>query len=235
MTALMYFMDLTPIRIREEVALDSMKHPEFWGDVWSMALQQSHRILKIVTSVADVVVQPSGEFDAQVSATGVLRQIESTGEVGSVQVEGADALKPLLANRAMVAKLFSILLKRTHVGSADSEQTEAHFSELPSVWGTPGMQLRLSGKGPGWNANNLVGLFTPFCQIDGNPEDLGLDLLSAFFIVHHHGGELTVRRFPDSPGFVLQLPYDPNLAKRPSLEQDCLEKVFTRFSDQELF
>ena len=78
----------------------------------------------------------------------------------------------------------------------------------------------------------FLGLFTPFCQIDGNPQDLGLDLLSAFFICHHHGGDLEVQKAPAPPGFSLQLPYDPRQAKRPTLENDFLAKVFTRFSAQ---
>ena len=123
-----------------------------------------------------------------------------------------------------------------HIATAEALDVGTAYanSELADVWGTPGVRIHLFGKGPGWNSEKLVGLFTPFCQIGGDTHDLGLDLLSAFFIAHHHGGDLAVQSLPEPPGFVLHLPYYPDLAKRPTLEQDCLEKVFERFSHEEV-
>src|SRR6185295_10891637 len=136
MTALQYFLDLTPMKIRDEVANESLKNPEFWGDIWSMALQQSQRILNIVRAVAENVVQPADNFDAELPAESMVRSAAAKVGLKDVNLQAATDLKPLHVHQAMAVQLFEILLKRAQNSGAVSVK----ISEEPAIWGTPGVK-----------------------------------------------------------------------------------------------
>ena len=78
----------------------------------------------------------------------------------------------------------------------------------------------------------MARLFSAFGPPDEDDKgDLGLDLLSAFLVVFHHGGELSVKLpgAPDGPGFEMRLPFSPTAANRPTIQQDLLESVIFAF------
>jgi hypothetical protein len=98
------------------------------------------------------------------------------------------------------------------------------------VWGTPGVQIFVSGEGGPWTEEEAAALFTPFAYGKDDPRELGLDLLSAFFITYHHGGDLIVHRAaPNGPGFEVRMPFSPESARRPEAEERLLESLLTRF------
>jgi signal transduction histidine kinase len=181
------------------------------------------------------VVQPADKFEAQESIESLFELGEKESLISNVRVDCDKNLRPLRCNRDMLVQLLAILLRRLQPAGEAASDIAVTASEAPNVWGTPGVSIGISGTGPGWDADKLAGIFTPFFQVDGNPQDLGLDLLSAFFIAYHHGGDLAIQKTPQPPGFILQLPYEPSLATRPTLETNCLEKVFTRFNSEEMF
>ena len=97
------------------------------------------------------------------------------------------------------------------------------------LWNTTGVQIQIRCEGPAWTEQDVASFFTPFAFPAKDPSDLGLDLLVAFFIAYHHGGDLLVHRGPpQGPGFELRLPFDPQTVKRPELQDHLMEKLFTR-------
>ena len=56
--------------------------------------------------------------------------------------------------------------------------------------------LQILGQGPTWNDRDVAAFFTPFAFPSTDPSDLGLDMLVAFYIAYHHGGDLLVHRRP---------------------------------------
>ena len=56
-------------------------------------------------------------------------------------------------------------------------------------------------RGRAWSEQDVASFFTPFAFPSKDPSDLGLDLLVAFFIAYHHGGDLLVHQAaPEGPG-----------------------------------
>jgi hypothetical protein len=127
----------------------------------------------------------------------------------------------------MVVRLFRILISR--LGRAGGSVVVAANNGV-SVWGTPGVQVYVSGEGPPWTEQEAAALFTPFAFGADDPRDLGLDVLSAFFIAYHHGGDLLVHKAaPIGPGFEVRLPFSPVAAQRPDLDGNLLEKLLLQF------
>ena len=233
MTALKTFLDLTPKRLREELPeAAEVKNPEFWEGLRSEAQRGSQRILEIIERVGGAIVEPCRHFERKVPldelvSVGVERAIDEAAALGgSVHVDIAPDLSPLKADARMVERLFKILLRRMVKLNPPGATVTLRAKETIPVWGTPGLRILITGDGPAWTEDRVASLFTPVSLIKDDPQDLGLDLLPAFFIVHHHGGDILVLKAPpDGPGLEIHLPFDPEAAERPSLEQDCSKKI----------
>ena len=130
----------------------------------------------------------------------------------------------------MIVRLFNILIKQAVKMQPSGVTVTLRVKETVPVWSTPGIRILISSNGPAWTENRVASLFTAFAPTEGDPNDLGLDLLSAFFIVHHHGGDISVHKGPPhGPGFELSLPFDPEKTERPLLDQDYFEKIMMHF------
>jgi two-component system probable response regulator PhcQ len=211
------------------------------GDMWSLAERESKRILGMVQSVADATVRPSYSFDAEISldrALGdVTRSIAETASRRSVAIEAevAEGLPLLRSEKGMLERLFATLLDRAVSMSPDGGKVRLAGGNGISVWGAPGVKVTMVLNGSEWTHEQVSGLFTAFVPDDDAPRALGLDLLSAFFMCHHHGGDIVVHRAPPKgPGFEVFLPFDPDMVERPTMQEDFMEKLFSGFEESDI-
>jgi K+-sensing histidine kinase KdpD len=234
MVALTTFLDLAPMRLRDqtqEFAL--LSSPEFLRNVWSLAHDESRRILQIVQQVVDDTVEPSCAFTQSVPLpelvrSGAEKAREAVPAASLIEVDVDPTLPPMRVDPAMGDRLWKVLLTRAARLNGPGGRVTLSARERVTVWGAPGVRVLISCDGEAWNEERLSSLFTVFAPSEDAPSDLGTDLLSAFFIAHHHGGEVMVHQAPpDGPGFEVRLPFDPEAAERPTLEQGCAEKLFT--------
>jgi two-component system, probable response regulator PhcQ len=233
MQALTTFLDLAPDRFKEDWPDMMDKHPEFWQDMWKLAQEESERILRMVHKVADTVSVPVSSFNDQVDLATVVKTVSEqvAGETQSKPLVDVDAsLSPFLTDNGRIERLIGILLRQCIRLSPRGAPIRLVAKSIPSVGGTSGASIQFIATGPDWEDSRLVSLFTAFVPGEDDPRDLGLDLLAAFFITHHHSGDLCVHKSaPDGPGFELHLPFDPRNAGRPPLQGDLLERLFLHF------
>ena len=237
MTALKTFMDLTPEMLEKELPEQAqMKSPEFWKDLWSVAQDEIQRILQMIDGVAGAVLEPSNHFENQLSLHDLaLRAIESLKEetaawTVSLYVDIAPDLPSFRANATMMERFIKLLLKQAIRLNANEGNLTISVRETLPVWGTEGAKMTVTSDGPTWDENQVGSLFTPFSVTQEDLSDPGLGLLPAFFIAHHHGGDILVHYGPpDGPGFEVLLPFDPEATKRPTLEQYCFKKIMAHF------
>jgi two-component system probable response regulator PhcQ len=235
-TALQTFLDLAPVKSPSDPAEGDMFGKEFRDDLWTMARKESDRILQIVQQVADTTVEPTPQFEQVVSlvdlvSLGVDAARKNPEAQGWEVVQDIDAaLPPFKVDAPMAQRLFQLLILRMVRLRGEEGTIALRARDRVPVWGTPGVRIVISDDGPAWSDDLIASFFTLFAPEEGDPQALGLDLLSAFCIAHHHGGDIVVHKArPDGPGFEVQLPFDPEAAERPSLEENTLEKLFTRF------
>jgi len=235
MLALIAFFDLELPNLLEAPA--TLPTAGNWQDMWGLAQAQSQHVLQVVQKVADTVAEPNYTFADEADLKSLVRsginQVlakSPPGSEGKFLLEMSPGLPRLKVDKVLVERLFRILIEQTaRLNRPDGTVLVVAKSVVP-VWGTTGIQIVITGEGTTWTDQDVASIFTPFTAPKSDPNDLGLDLLSAFFIAYHHGGDLTVhRRPPGGPGFELVLPFSPDVSHRPDLQEDLLEKLFLRY------
>ncbi len=229
LTALKTFLDLTPRKLREELNENvRLKSPDFWEDFWSIAEQESARILKIIDQVGRMVVVPTTRFSGPYPIRDLVRGARAYAErqaSGSVEVDLLDTLPPVKADAQMVEQLFQILVKWM-IAMTPGREILIEAKETARIWGVEGVRIRILSKGPVWTEIRVSSLFTAFSIVDEDLQDPGMDLLPAFFIIHHHGGEILIHKSPpEGPGLEVILPIDPESVNLPLKEDDLLQKI----------
>jgi two-component system probable response regulator PhcQ len=235
MTALKTFLDLIPKKLSDEISPSGgLKNPEFWDDFWTLAERESEHILQIIDSVGEAVVQPSSYFSGPYALKELIGQgmawarDKTKTHGGSILVDIAPDLPHFLADEKMLQRFFLNLIKGMFTINPFGVNITLRAHDTTSVWGTEGGTIWITDEGPAWTETQVESLFMPFSVTVGNLQDTGLDLLSAFFIIHHHSGDIKVHTSsPTGPGFEILLPFDPNDAKHPSMEEDYLKKIIT--------
>jgi hypothetical protein len=172
-------------------------------------------------------VHPSQDFDKTLQLGDEIRaaadRLTATGKFGDckLDVPAAKNLPDLHVDREQLARLFDIILQKASALSGGKGTIRTDI-QSQAVHGTPGLRVSITGTGDGW-AN--AGSEAMFSAISPGASDMGLELLSAFFIAHHHGGEL---RFAGG-GFDLLLPVDPQAVEVRAPDVSFLDELFDSF------
>jgi two-component system probable response regulator PhcQ len=206
MAALKAFLDSAPVKLREEVPQAVLRDPAFWQETLQSAQTESRRVLELVDRVSAVVVHPSREFSDTLDLAAELREAADrlAPKLGDCRVDiRADRdLPQVRADRAQVQRVCEILLARAAALNGASGTVRATISGTAQARGTPGVRISVEGNGDGWRKATSADVFS---AIKPDSIEASLDALSAFFIAHHHGGEM---RFEDAR-FEVVLPADP--------------------------
>ena len=235
MTALKVFLDLAPERLAEELDRIETKNPAFWEDQWGLAQRETQQVLQMVQRVAEAVAPPEFRFADELELdrliNGAVEEASARdGHAGHRIVEVARGLPRVKVDADMARRLVRILAQKTMQLNRPGGRLVVRATSDAEVWGARGVRVLFSGEGPPWDDQQERALFTAFAPSRDDPSELGLDLLSAFFIAYHHGGDITVHKTaPLGPGFELALPFSPEDVQRPDPHEDLLERLFLRF------
>ncbi|MCA8944836.1 MAG: hypothetical protein KDB29_01280, partial [Planctomycetes bacterium] len=96
------------------------------------------------------------------------------------------------------------------------------------------VKLTISGDGEAWKQLGSETLFTALTPSSSDVKDGGLEVLSAFFVANHHGGDIGLIAKGAQPRIELTLPNDPLAAERPPTNPNFLDDVFDMFELQQL-
>jgi K+-sensing histidine kinase KdpD len=233
MQALLCFIDMAPAKLREELPDSALRNPEFWRDLWSLARKDAGRILQMLEQVALTVAEPDCRSVEEAELTDVLAgaaiAASDTIGAGRVVLDVAPGLPRITADLAMLRRLFITLIGRVAKMSAVDGKINVSAHNVITVWGTPGVRIFVAGQGRAWTDAETGSVFAAFgaaCEI----RELGLDMLGAFSIVFHHGGDIAVHKSaPAGPGFEVRLPLGLARAEGPGFGDKLLERLFTHF------
>ncbi len=226
MNALKVFLDHAPMEATQPAEDSSVA----WSDVWGLAQQESRRVL---TAVQDVVEQTAGRdytFNDEVPVAQLVEQaLAEAGTDGKISFTSAEGLAPVRCEWPMLGRMLRTLIDRVRHLTPAGAGVQITASAVDDVWGTPGVRLNITSQGPAWSPKQMLQLFTavmPAAQRAGDHES---DLLLAFFITYHHGGNLVVHPGGEAsaqPGIEVRLPFDPRATPDLPLEDDWLERMF---------
>lgn len=206
-----------------------------WRELWTDAETVNRHLLDLVESVSAATIDPAYRFDDQIDLATLLRsghaQAQSSGESILLELTDQPAAVLLRCDAELMKRMFAALMRQmARIGGSGSRLT-AEYLGVTSVWGSPGEWLRLRSQG-GWSREAATNLFTPFAMAPYGTARTDSELLTAFFIVHHHGGTLELHTHaPEGPGFELKLPHDPFEVERPPLDKSLLERLVLHAED----
>ena len=233
--ALKAFLDLVQARPCQDLPSTSGQiYAERWKELVSEARQESQSVLRIAQSVVETLVEPPCGFKELLRLDHLVRKglerLKGDGleMAGLVQVDIAPDLPPFRVDARMVERLFSILSRSVLGLNAQGADVIVRAKERIAVRDTQGMRILIVGNGPRRAGDHAGSVLATLSPRERAPCGLGLELLPAFFIAHHHGGDILIHRAPgDGTGFELRLPFDPDATERPVLPPDYLEKIMT--------
>jgi len=231
MTALTCFLE--EVKPGESPVPASAPDKPFAEQLWALAQKEREHLVGIVRRVGQGVAEPSSRIADELEVGELIKRATdaATPDLNgrAVQQDVAAGLPKLKMDGGHMAQVVKILLAYAARPSTPAAKL-ALSARAESFDGAAGVRIRVVGDGPGWSNQDVASFFTPFAFPSNDPSDLGLDLLTAFSIVYQHGGDILILQSPPhGPGFELLLPADPAQIRRPELQDQFLEKLFTRF------
>ena len=234
LVAVKTFLELAPTKLKEEsIDLEGLRNPDFWKEYCHHAQHQIARVNSMLSDLWSASEQKSWEFGDKVNIHEVI-----AGVAGPLQAEFAAKkvtfenkvpgnLPVLTVEKAKFHRLFELLLKDELVnlppGSAVSIAAQARPGTTPD---NSEIQIEIRDNGPGLPKEALRLLFDPFVVRSDSPAEYGINLMAAYFIVHHHGGRIEAISEPgQGTVFKITLSTNPNLPPALEENQQFLEKV----------
>lgn len=234
MTAMSCFLEeMTPTKPGESPGAMIASDPKFAEQLWALAQKEREHLLHIVQSVGQSVAEPDLKLTDDLDAAALIdRGIAALGADSRKPTVKIDAAAPRVkVDAEAAARLLRILLTYANRLSRP-EGTVTVAASMVELGGAPSISIRITSDSPAWSDEDVASFFTPFAFPSHDPSDLGLDMLSAFSLAYHHGGDIVVHPAPPAgPGFELRLPACPADVRRPELQNGMLSKLFTSNPD----
>lgn len=232
MTALKEYLDMMPDVMRAPDA-GKLANQDYFQDVWENAQNESRRVLEMVENISAAVVRPNQDFDAFVAPRGLIGDAVKRNDALKVEFDlspGED-LPELKVDRRTADRMIDVLLHETGKLNRGEGKVNIAVEGPHAVWGTPGVRVTFRGQGEDWSRPriDLAGQHP-----SSDSDDYGIELLSAFFIANHHGGDIQFVTGEDDPRIEVTLPNDPMAAERPPTDPNFLDDLFEMFEIQQL-
>jgi signal transduction histidine kinase len=170
-------------------------------------------------------------FDSEVSlrdlVSGASQQLSAPLLQKRIQLVNLipDDLPKLRVDLPKAQKLFELILRDELANLQDNATVRFEASLAPTG---DRLRLRIEDNGPGLPEESLKALFDPFASRGAISDEFGINLMGCYFIVHHHGGTISVE-----PGaenglvFHIELPLRPDTGPSNVDSEEFLVRVMT--------
>lgn len=200
-------------------------------DLFSLARTESRAIIDAVHAVIKDV--PAGGVEqTEVDPTEILSRCvdrlshQLAREEVKIELKMDSGLPPLSADAVLLDRLLSILVRR--MSDMDGEDLKITFTASPCTMSTGGSGVRilLLASDRQWDDGQVASLYSAAI-----PRTMGfdMDILAAFFLTYHHGGQLLVHKeAPLGPGFELLLPHARESQPAQELDLEWFDRIYSR-------
>lgn len=232
MAAIRTFVDLAPEMLnRESLDLGSLQNPAFWHDFHAKVQDRMKSLVDLLNHLSENARPEPFVFDSEVSlrdlVTGASQQLSAPLLQKRIQLVNLipDDLPRLRVDLPKAQKLFELILRDELANLQDNATVRFEASVAPSG---DRLRLRIEDNGPGLPEESLKALFDPFANRGATSDEFGINLMGCYFIVHHHGGTISVE-----PGaenglvFNIELPLRPDASPSAVDSEEFLVRVMT--------
>lgn len=233
MVAIKTFLDLAPGKLKEEnLDLGQLRNPDFWKDYYQKVRAQMDRVTTLLSDLWESTERPTADFPDKVDLKALLEEAhgrakpELEGKRITVENSIPAGLPPLKGDRRKLERLFELFLKEEAATLAQGGKVVFRARQVGAPGGPSEIEVELEDNGPGLPRDAFRSVFDPFFVRSDKPQDTGIQLVSCFFIVYHHGGRITARGLKGKGNvFTLTLPLDPTPPTPALEEKDLIGKI----------
>jgi two-component system, probable response regulator PhcQ len=234
LVAVRTFLDLAPLKLEQEhVKMDQLQNPTYWRAFYDQVQGQIKRITDMLVDLGLASEQAPPEFDALVGLPALLSQVveKNRSRLADRQITVELALAPdlpeLRADEVKIRRLFDLLIQDEVSSLPNGSRIVIGGEVVPAAGPAEAAVLvSLKDNGPGLAPEALRSVFDPFFTRRDNPQELGINLMACYFIVHHHGGSIEVKSHEQEGNtFLITLPLQPKAQPAPLQEKEFMSKV----------
>jgi two-component system, probable response regulator PhcQ len=234
LVAVRTFLDLAPLKLEQErVKMDQLQNPAYWRGFYEQVQGQVKRITDMLVDLGLASEQPLPEFDGLVQLPAVVSQVVEKARARlaekriTVEINLPPDLPELRGDEVKIRRLFDLLIQ-DEISSLPNE------SRIVISGGVAGaarpenalVTIEIKDNGPGLSPEALRSVFDPFFTRRDNPQELGINLMACYFIVHHHGGSIEVKSHEQEGNtFLITLPLQPKAQPPPLQDKEFLGKA----------
>ncbi len=233
--ALASFVGFIPTKLQEEwtysVINDSLGH---WFDLGLLVKEESKSILGLVKEIVASTEERSAKIYEKRNLEDLINpSVELATKLAAdsgkrIEVELSSDLPKLEVQSEMIEECFRGLLTGLVSFSEQGKTLCISAKECSNEGATPGTLIRVYEKGVSWDDRQMARLFSVFTQ-DKEP-GISLSLLTAFFIIYHHSGTISINpTFQEGGGIEILLPFDPQAVELRQTDNDSLEILLSHF------
>ncbi len=234
LTVIRAFIDLTPMKLRDELHGAPPADAAFWTDLHHQAQDQMIRIHNVLGRLGEASHSRALPCEHFVEVVDVLDET-ATLYMHSFELKGIrldhyvhPGVPPMRVNKDRFHQLWRLLLadELTHLAAGDS--VKIHAEPCLDSGERASVRFTLEDSGAWATRDCVANLFDPFFVRTHQPSEIGVSMTACYVIVHQHGGHISAS-VREEGGLRIQitLPVDCNIPAPDA------EAFFQRLLDHE--
>jgi two-component system probable response regulator PhcQ len=243
MVAIKTFLDLTPLKLEQEVvSLDRIQNPDFWKNYYTRVQEQMNKITELLNQLVQISEKPKAYFPDKIKlekmVKNALEKYQKEASKKNITVENyvTDIAQVLQVDQIKFERFLDLLLE-DEIASV-KEGGSITLRSFNSEKNSNEIILEIQDSGSGFLHQRTKWIFDPFYTRNQDPKNWGLNLMACFFIVHHHGGRVEISEASVKEGNIIQFIFpvcppeipkdeDQKLMNRILLNEELWEKLLT--------
>jgi hypothetical protein len=167
-------------------------------DIMRASREECEHLIRALQTVLGDVADAAGQPDEQLDLEAMLRayvdaETPNKAEAGiTMQADIDSSLPSVRGNRMLLGRLISILVERISDMDGDDRRIRIHLESA----GDDQVRLIVTADSLPWENGKVASLYSALVPFREWPMGLDMDILSAFFIAHHHGGSIELLTSP---------------------------------------
>ncbi|MCE0484625.1 MAG: hybrid sensor histidine kinase/response regulator [Methylacidiphilales bacterium] len=233
LTAVKTFLDLTPSKLKGEMLnIEHLRNPDYWHDFYQTVQDQIAKVVSVLQEIKEIPEPPTLPMTDDISVNTLLREAADAQAVAFSARKITVTIQPgqvpnIKGNAQMLRRAFDFILQDEALNVNPEGKIVLSTAAHTNAAGLTGVLISIADSGPAISSSALHCVFDPFFVRRNLPQEYGLNLLTAFFLVYHHGGEIVAQSSQlGGTLFEIFLPDDPQKISTRTDKDEFLQRVF---------
>jgi len=200
-------------------------------DLETLSRSESSELVNAVSVISSELIDSQYAYEDNVSLADVLDSVAE--EVKAEQHDGLSVViqgtkkgdaPTVSADSKLLKRMLCILIHR--IANMDGKDCTITI-EAKQAEDDQAVCVTLLENGQPWSDAQLGSLYSAAISRTQEPMGVDMDTLAAFYIAHHHGGDIQVTSSTNGSGFVVSLASSPEATKIETLDEEWFDQIYS--------